>query len=357
MRFRVVSTGGFHNDNYRVHLTEQQARPLGLDADTTLLVRVRRRKPELVRRFWPDEAVLLRHLAAVRDDPTDQREIDGPEVLHSSEDGASVHLYVNGAELAQGCPDGEAVPEHYVEQIARFFGRLVRFGEKDLPHLPQGCPDNGDSTGFLRSLVAFAQEELCEGNQKEFGELFGALGVPDDAMAGFGRGLPPLVGRPFALLHTDVHRRNIIVDEHDQLRFVDWELAAFGDPLLDLSTHLRRMRYPAWQEAQVVDAWRRAVGEVSPAHTAGLAHDLPIYLAYERAQSVYPDVIRAALSLGALAEEPALDRAVSRTRAALLAAAGPLGLAEVPDAEGIRGPLLKWHHSRWFERSLERRAR
>ncbi|MFC1415140.1 aminoglycoside phosphotransferase family protein [Streptacidiphilus cavernicola] len=355
VRLRVRSEGGFHNRNYQVRPTDRQARLLGLGSGQTVLVRVRRSSPELVQRVWPDEAALLRRLAAIRADPADGRGPDGPRVLHSDDDGTAVHLYVSGETFARRYPDGLPVQERHVAQIAWFFGRLTQFQRSDLPELPKGWPEDGDSTGFLRARVRFAQERLCDANQGEFGDLFSALGVPGDAISRFGEALPPLTERPFALLHTDVHRRNIIVADDDRLRFVDWELAMFGDPLHDLAVHLRRMRYPAAQERQVVAAWEEAVIRTSPEHAVGLGRDLRHYRGYELAQSVYPDVIRAALSLGAMPEDRALDWAVTRAQGALAAAAGPLRLRAVPDRETVRSALVTWHHTRWFERSLTAR--
>ena len=96
----------------------------------------------------------------------------------------------------------------------------------------------------------------------------------------------------------------------------------------------------------MIDAWEQAVKAVSPLHADGLRQDLPHYLAYERAQSVYPDIIRAAQSLGAAIEEATLAAAVRRIRAALLAAALPLRLGVLPDDEHISKLLVDWVRSR-----------
>lgn len=55
-----------------------------------------------------------------------------------------------------------------------------------------------------------------------------------------------MVSRPFSLLHTDLHRDNVIFSYHGDppLICVDWELATYGDPVHDLATHLVRTAYP-----------------------------------------------------------------------------------------------------------------
>ncbi|MEY9963063.1 aminoglycoside phosphotransferase (APT) family kinase protein [Streptacidiphilus sp. MAP12-16] len=353
VRRRVVSTGGFHNRNYRVRLTPEDACTLGLGVGTSLLLRVRRSAPELLRvrrptsemvwRIWPNESAVLRVLEDVRRTSTRGRGVDVPQVLHTDPDGTAVLIYVEGWTLADRVPAGAIVPASYVDQIARFFAQLVRFERQDLPPLPKPWAPEGDSSAFMGSLVQFAQTKLADAHRDEFGWLLRELGVGDDAMSRFGAGLPKLQGRPFSLLHTDVHRQNIVIDTADRLRVIDWEHAMFGDPLYDLATHLCRMRYPAAQERQVIAAWRDAVTEVSPAHAFGLERDLKHYLAYERAQSVYPDVIRAALTLGVAPDESTFTHAVKRIEAALATAAPPLGLTPILGCDVIRKLLLEWH--------------
>jgi aminoglycoside phosphotransferase (APT) family kinase protein len=345
VRTRVVSTGGFHNRNYRVVLTERQALPLGLATGASVLVRVRRSGRELVRRTWSDEDAVLTALAARPVQETARETAGFPRVLHTSPGGSpSVISYAEGTTVAEAFPAGAHLSGRVIGQIAEFFAWLTAFEEKDLPSLPERWAEPEDSTGFMHGLVDYAQDRLADGHRAAFGRLFDGLGIADDAMRRFGRALRPLQRRPFALLHTDVHRNNLVIDRHGRLQVIDWEHASFGDPVYDLATHLCRTRYPADQEQWMIDSWERAVRAVSPRHAEGLRQDLPRYLAYERAQSIYPDVIRAALSLGAVVEDSTLAAAVRRTRAALVTAAEPLGLGTPPDDSVIRRLLLDWLH-------------
>jgi aminoglycoside phosphotransferase (APT) family kinase protein len=163
--------------------------------------------------------------------------------------------------------------------------------------------------------------------------------------------------RPYGLLHADLHRDNVVVTDHGDphLVAVDWELATYGDPLHDLAVHLVRTRYTYLQRQEVVDAWVEAMLPVRPAATNGLAKDLRHYLAFERAQSVYSDVVRAARSLqrgprGAGPDEEGLHRAARAVHTALDLGAGPLGLRTVPSASETEHVLYRWQAS-WRERS------
>jgi aminoglycoside phosphotransferase (APT) family kinase protein len=78
--------------------------------------------------------------------------------------------------------------------------------------------------------------------------------------------LTALADLPRTLLHGDVHRNNVIVDEHIG-RLIDWGGAAYGMPLLDLVTpgppgSRGYERYAArWRaltgESTTSAAWRR----------------------------------------------------------------------------------------------------
>jgi aminoglycoside phosphotransferase (APT) family kinase protein len=352
VRRETTPIEGYHNQNYSV-----AAASLGLPSEKHVLLRVRQQVREVVERIWPDESELLTMLAAVGSADADGRGVEAPRVAARNDgEGIAVLDYVEGRTLEELAPSGKPVPARWVDQIPGFFGRLVGFRACELPQLPKDWPDDGDSTAFLGDRVRFTQERVADANEEEFGRLFRGLGIPADAMERFGARLPGLTPRPFTLLHTDVHRRNIVVDGDDRLRFIDWEHAMFGDPLHDLATHLRRMRYPLSQERQVVDAWRQAVGsawrklgrdldrDLDPVRDLDL--DLPHYLDYERAQSVYPDVIRAALDLGDACEEGVLHDAVLRTDSALRAAAGPLRSESVPTCADIGALLREWHRNR-----------
>lgn len=126
---------------------------------------------------------------------------------------------------------------------------------------------------------------------------------------------------------------------------VDWELATYGDPLHDLATHLVRMEYPGHQWPAVIEAWREAMGRRRPKAVHGLDRDLKHYLAFERAQSVYPDVMRAASSLGDSFDQQRLDAATHAVHRALLEAEEPLRLMSVPDESEIERTLFRWNES------------
>ncbi|WP_437097068.1 phosphotransferase family protein [Streptomyces sp. enrichment culture] len=336
-----VAGSGHHNQNYVLPLTEAEARLLGREAGTSVTVRIRRAEAlPVVIRTWQNEDEILGAVRGVLPHV--------PQCLAKG-DGFAIHSYVEGVPLSSVCGDGRPVDPPLIKALAGLLARMAQVRRSALPALPPGWPRNDtDSQGFLRTLAHLADQQIRRPNWSAFGGLFAALGIPEDALVELAERVPVMARRPYSLLHADLHRDNLIVSYGGAppLVCVDWELATYGDPLHDLAVHLVRMRYPAHQWPEVIDAWAEAMRDVRPAAVNGLAKDLRHYLAFERAQSVYPDVMRVAQSLEDSFTQENLDEATAEVSRALEAAAAPLRLRSVPGRQEIERTLFRWLASR-----------
>ncbi|WP_165845725.1 aminoglycoside phosphotransferase family protein [Streptacidiphilus pinicola] len=321
MRLRTPTFRGFHNVTY---LTTADS------GEQASILRERRPAPVLVPRIWPDEAEVLRSLEGAGMELA-------PRVLWASADGTLLCLT-----FLQG--ESPAPEAHVRAKIGDCFKSIVAVPRERMPELPLDWPEDGDTGGFLQWLAMFAEDTVDRGTRKELGTLLEELGIPDGVMTGYRERLPRLRPRPFALLHADLHRNNLVLGLDGELRIIDWEHAMIGDPVHELAVHLRRSAYSKVHWQGVVETWRAAVSAVDARFAMGVDRDLGHYLDFERAQSVFPDVLRAAKSLGAEVEAPALRRAVQRIGLALAAAAEPLDLRQLPDAARIEKVLRDWHH-------------
>lgn len=294
----------------------------------------------MVIRTWRDEAAILRAIRGVLPHV--------PECLVKG-DGFAIHSYVEGVPLSSVCGNGKPVDTLLTRALAGLLAQMAQVRRAALPALPDVWPANlTDSQGFLKTLVHLADKQIRQPNWTVFGGLFAALGIPEDALLRMAERVPSMSRRPYSLLHADLHRDNVIISygAPDPLICVDWELATYGDPLHDLATHLVRMQYPLHQWDEVIHAWAQAMQQIRPAAVNGLGKDLDRYLAFERAQSVYPDVMRAARSLEESFTQKRLDEATAEVRRALEAAAAPLRLANVPSEQEVEGALFRWLVSR-----------
>ncbi|GAA4316753.1 hypothetical protein GCM10023086_39400 [Streptomyces venetus] len=330
---------GHHNRNFVLPLTEPMARYVGRETGTPAIVRLRTLDAlPVVIRTWREPDVLRAIRGALP---------RAPECL-ARRNGSAVHSYVEGVPLSSVSKDGEPVERPLITSLMRTVAHMAQVRKETLPPVP-GVRTGGDkdSRGFLRTLVQQADRQVRQPNWNEFGGLFEALGVPADALTRLAERIPAMTRRPYGLLHTDLHRDNLIVAADDRsIACVDWELATFGDPLHELATHLVRMRYPASQWDEVRQAWAVAMEESRPSAVNGLTKDLRHYVAFERAQSVYPDVMRAAKTLDDRLDDRSLAEATATVHRALTTAAEPLGLARVPGETEVERVLLRRQTSR-----------
>ncbi|MFF9900728.1 aminoglycoside phosphotransferase family protein [Streptomyces longispororuber] len=325
---------GYHNSNSIV--------PLGWTLALLLRTmpfraRVKCRTPlqavEVVPRVWPSEneilKVVTRHLK------------ETPRCLVDLGDW-QMHTYHAGSPLSQVNPEGPVTYE-LMAALAEFFARTAAVPAGELPPLPADWPADGDTTGFLDWLIDFTERRVHRPNRARFDTLFEAVGIRPHVMAEFRRASPRLTPRPFCLLHTDVHRANIIVD-HRSFAVIDWELALYGDPLHDLATHLVRMGYDKEERALMCALWRDAMCRAGLGDlTAGIDTDLRVYVDFEYAQSVFPDIMRAALALPGTGTDDDYGAAADRVCRALRRAAEPLRLDRAPDRAEVAGALREWH--------------
>ncbi|WP_338697944.1 aminoglycoside phosphotransferase family protein [Streptomyces sp. Q6] len=353
---------GHHNLNHVVTLSDQEAARLGLSADTRVMVR--RRKPGIapvVIRTWREEQAVLGAMGGTL------RHV--PQCLARFGD-TSIHSYMEGTPLSSICRNGKPVDALLIEAFAGLLADMAKVPSHALPACPEYWPRDGDSRGFLRTLLIQAEGQIRQPNWAEFGGLFVALGVPENALRLSDVWAPNLTRRPFQLLHGDLHRDNVIVTYEGRRPFrllesgpgrevggitydgeppmvcVDWELATYGDPLHDLAVHLVRMQYPPDQESEVIRCWEKAMGQVRPEATRGLDADLRHYIDFEHAQSVYPDVIRAVGSLGENFSQSDLEGAAAEVHRALTVARRPLRLRNVLEPAAIEPLLYRWRVAR-----------
>jgi hypothetical protein len=262
-----------------------------------------------------------------------------------------VGTYVPGRVLSKKVPKGGTYGTDRLQELADFFAALAGVPKNDLPPLPDDWPEDGKCQDFLAWLARFVDGEVYQANLPLFGPLFDALGVPKgDAVRRFVDAVPPLTSRPFIFLHTDVHRDNIVIRQGrdgNRLVVIDWESAMYGDPLHDLATHIVRMGYGRTEKKAMIRHWVKAMHQSGhPEATDGLEQDLPVYLAFERAQSVYPDVMRAALALPDQPTEQQFASAARRVCRAVRQARQALDLeGQLVDTSVAEAALRKWHGS------------
>ncbi|MFF2174257.1 aminoglycoside phosphotransferase family protein [[Kitasatospora] papulosa] len=265
---------GFYHRNVRVEV-----------GDESFMVRVAMEDSQpMDLAVWPEEDVL----AALHPHVT-----HAPRLLYARGRGAApgpvfqIHDFIEGEPLDKAHPPGSAIPTRVSDDIAKFFGELLRLPRERLPRLPPEWPADGDSREFGLVLLKFGRS-LRDDHEKACPGLFEMLEIPEDPFAGLHSALARLTARPFRLLHGDIHRGNMIRG-HGRTFFLDWQLALWGDPVYDLADHVHKMGYVPADEARALRDWVSA----APMRCArGWEADLGFYIAYERVKSSIVDTVR-----------------------------------------------------------------
>jgi aminoglycoside phosphotransferase (APT) family kinase protein len=280
-------------------------------------------------RIWPEPDVL--------------RAIEGrvdrvPRVLHVSREPAfQVHEFIEGANLNDVAPRGTPVPGHVIGDVAALFAQLNAINALDLPRLPPDSPPDGDTADFALRVNADSRRIFAvQGTAHR--ELYDSLGVPVDPFAPLQERWGAMTPRPFALVHADVHRKNILIDGGRRCWFLDWELALFGDPVYDLAAHLHKTAYLPYEREALLRLWLEAL---PAAATAGYSADLDAYLAHEQIKSVLVDAVRyARVFAGAPAPYPR-DVLVAKLAETLVAARERWGIDVPVDKFEIQAALRR----------------
>nr|WSX52809.1 aminoglycoside phosphotransferase family protein [Streptomyces sp. NBC_00974] len=237
-------------------------------------------------RLWREEEVL----ACIR-----PHVVRVPELRHVCEAPRfQVHHFIEGRVLDSFSPRGSSVPENVLDDVITLMEQLVRIPPETIPRLPAHWPASGDSAGFGR-LLAGLTHEVHSTYADEYGEAFAGLGIPAEPLAVVEPLWDALTPRPFAVLHADLHRKNMIVTD-DVTWFLDWELALWGDPLYEIGIHFHKMDYPDHQREALLRQWRRRLPAQS---TTGPLEDLDLYMAHERIKSAIVDTVRYSKQLAA----------------------------------------------------------
>ena len=178
--------------------------------------------------IWPEASVLRTLRGMVSHAPRLLYAADRPPFL--------ILEFIDGDLLDDLAPRGVPVPGHVIGDVADLLAQLASIPRESVPQLPGDWPGDGQSADFARRLSGITAGVYSQ-FRPEFGALFAALGIPAEPLAAVLERWATLTARPFRMLHTDVHRKNMLIAD-ERTYFIDWELALWGDPVYDLAVHL-----------------------------------------------------------------------------------------------------------------------
>ncbi|MFI0219887.1 phosphotransferase family protein [Streptomyces lydicus] len=241
-----------------------------------------------------------------------------------------VQSFIEGDLLDAFSPRESAVPNHVVDDAVALMAQLAEIPQGEMPPLPDEWPGSGSSAAFGRHLATLT-ERIHADYQEEYDEVFAHFGFPADPLTPVRERWAGLTPRPFAVLHADLHRKNMIVTAGSTW-FLDWELALWGDPVYEMAIHLHKMDYPQEQRERLLRCWLQALPSES---TTGWRHDMETYLWHERIKSAIVDTVRYSKQVASPRTDPA-TRNVLISRLAKKINVARLVWGSVPDVTPAR---------------------
>lgn len=263
-----------------------------------------------------------------------------PRLLHVSDDPPfQVHEFIAGRSLNEVAPRGAPVPSDIVPGVLSMFRQLGDVPRADLPPIPSGWPADGDCSGFAALLSDITQRVVDEFGE-EFGTLFRRLGMPEDPLRVPTAGWRSLAFRPFRLVHSDVHRQNIIITDDGPV-FLDWELALWGDPLYEFAVHIHKMAYLDDELEPLLSGWGKAVGADA---SRSWKQDFPTYLAHEKVKSAVVDSVRYTKEIvSPTTRSDRRDVLIAKLAGKLNAAGLVWGWTDLIESHAIIAAITDWH--------------
>ncbi|MFA5591874.1 MAG: aminoglycoside phosphotransferase family protein [Micavibrio sp.] len=201
----------------------------------------------------------------------------------------SVYEFITGATLDDLTPSGSKLSEEVKSSIAAFYGafsRLDQTGYGDL--LAHDWPTKGPGLTFFEKILEKAWR-IQDKYQLTHSSYYEFLGLPADPYSSFLAKGSKLRARPWQLIHTDIHRGNMVVRPDGNVVVIDWELAMYGDLLYCIAAHLHRMMYNPAERAEMAERIKNALPE---SYHDRYEEDLKFYLDYEALKSVITDTVR-----------------------------------------------------------------
>jgi tetratricopeptide (TPR) repeat protein len=324
---RIDSASGYYNYNIKIALpTEPVMVRIPIPGSDTMDLSI-----------WPESSVLRTILDSVT---------HAPRLLYANEHPRfQVLEFIHGELLDVSAPRGVPVPGHVIDDVAEALGQLCAIPRQKIPALPENWPADGKTAEFARRLSSVTASVYAR-FQPDFAELFTSLGIPPDPLALVQARWQTLHPRPFRLLHTDIHRKNMILSR-GRTYFLDWELALWGDPVYDFAVHLHKMGYSAGEYEAVQAAWLAAV----PADALeGWEPDLHTYLTHERVKSAIVDTVRYTKVItsghASAQDEAELLRKLAGKLGAAQATGGTWPGRRPPAPEEILALMRDWAHKR-----------
>lgn len=259
---------GYYNNNYSCEVDNKK-----------VLVRIPiENSDEMDLKMIPEEKIL---------EFLNKYDLPIPELIYLNKNPFyQVHSFIEGIVVDDMYPRNTKLPDIYIPQVIKLLENLWKIREFPLLSYFENWVKDGDTKGFYNILVNKVGD-IYSKDMSEFSGLYKLLGIPSDPIKEAKELAISLKERPFVICHSDIHRKNCILD-NDKVYFLDWELALFADPAYEVAVHFHKITYTEDEEIR----FKKLLNNILPYDKNEFWNDVSIYLKLEKIKSAIVDAIR-----------------------------------------------------------------
>lgn len=148
--------------------------------------------------------------------------------------------FIEGDTLDFLYPLEDMLPKEIALNIAKIMKKVHSI---DSSNLPIYSYQNAKGTIDFYRAIKDNIEKTCKKYFRLRPQIYQNFGIAFSDIEKFFLQERRITNRTLNLCHCDIHRKNMIVDRHQKIWLLDWELCMLGDPFYDLAIHFQKMRY------------------------------------------------------------------------------------------------------------------
>ncbi|MDR0312123.1 MAG: aminoglycoside phosphotransferase family protein [Treponema sp.] len=216
-----------------------------------------------------------------------------------------LHSFIDGETVENVYPESDILPDWIVIEVVKAVITLHKIPLESLNCFTTRMPWKLDTKDFYDYIYSYNRGLIQKYNQ-DYREIFDIFGMPKDLDNFIVNKKQELGDAAFILAHSDIHRKNIIIDETiRKATIIDWELALITTTLYDISIHFHKMRYQLHQEEMFLTLYCKAFG-IDKKLTE---KQIRLYRDLEEVKSVAIDVVRYLSIINDISDEEIISNA------------------------------------------------
>ena len=222
----------------------------------------------------------------------EQNQIKAPRLLFEGKTPSGkkyyLHSYIPGNTIESIYKEDSPLPDWIPIKIADFMCECHKLDLNKVKVCIDPMPWKLNASDLYNHIYSF-NRSMIEKCEKTMAHVYNTLSFPMQISQFIENKVFEITDENFALCHSDIHRKNIILDpDKEDFTVIDWELALIATPCYDLSIHIHKMRYSDEQ----TNIFLKRYSQQSGIPFADICKQVDLFRALEEVKSIAVDIVR-----------------------------------------------------------------